>query len=156
MKKFLVLMLGICLYAGVARAETQKCFGKQAEVLDRLEENLDNCQIDYGQQWQTAEMLDAYDKAEECVRSVADEIFDLYYVRDNTKSKESFDRYVSAIRELGPSLAFGSDFAKENHLAEVYTLEAEGTVYFMMKDIVKSYLDKLRSECGERVEIEKD
>lgn len=154
MKKFLIA-IGLCLYVGSAWAETQKCFGKHADVLDRLEQNLNNCKIDYGQQWQTAEMLDAYDKAKECVRSVADEIFDLYYVRDNTKSKESFDRYVSAIRELGSSLAFGSDWAKENHLAEVYTLEAEGTVYFMVKDIVKSYLDKLRSECGERVEIEK-
>ena len=154
MKKFVLLILGICLFAGEVWAETQKCFGKQADVLDRLEQNLNNCKIDYGQQWQTADILGAYDKAEECVRSVADEIFDLYYVRDNTKSKESFDRYVSAIRELGSSLAFGSDWAKENHLAEVYTLEAEGTVYFMMKDIVKSYLDKLRNECEDRAEIE--
>lgn len=154
MKKIVQLVFGICLFIGNAYAEPQKCFGKQAEVLDGLERNLNNCKIDYGQQWQTADILGAYDKAEECVRSVADEIFDLYYVRDNTKSKESFDRYVSAIRELGSSLAFGSDWAKENHLAEVYTLEAEGTVYFMMKDIVKSYLDKLRSECGERVEID--
>ena len=155
MKKFLIA-IGLCLYVGSAWAETQKCFGKQAEVLDGLEQNLNNCKIDYGQQWQTAEMLNAYHKAEDCVKSVADEIFDLYYVRDNQKSKENFDKYVSAIRALSASLAFGSDWAKENHLAEVYTLEAEGDVYLMLKDMVKSYLDKLRNECEDRSEIEED
>ncbi len=147
MKKLLIIMLMSALSTLNAFANDVPCLSENNEDLNQLEQQLNNCKIDYGENYNTDEMLKAYTNAENCLKTVAYTIFDKYYTKKNLQSKEIFDTYIKAIRDLNYNLVQGSDWATDNKLAETYVLEAEGAIYTTLKGIILQYLNELRHEC---------
>lgn len=140
-------MFMLALSALSAFAKDVPCLSENNEDLNQLEQQLNNCKIDYGENYNTDEMLKAYKKAENCLKTVAYAIFDEYYTKKNIQSKEVFDKYVQAIRRLNYNIIQGSDWATDNHFAEVYVLEAEGAIQASLKEMILQYINELRHEC---------
>ena len=147
MKKLLIIMFVLALSTFNAFANDVLCLSENNENLNQLEQQLNNCKIDYGENYNTDEMLKAYTNAENCLKTVAYTIFDKYYTKKNLQSKEIFDKYVKAIKDFNYNLVQGSDWAIDNHFAEVYSLEAEGATYTTLKGIIFQYINELRHEC---------
>ena len=147
MKKLLVTVFMLALSALNAFANEASCLSENNEHLNQLEQQLNNCKIDYGENYNTDEMLKAYIKAENCLKTVAYTLFDKYYTKKKIQSKEIFDTHIKAVRDFNYNLIQGSDWAIDNHFAEVYILEAEGAIYTSLKDIILQYINELRHEC---------
>jgi len=147
MKKLLIIMFMLVLSSHSAFANDVPCLSENNEDLNQLEKQLNNCKIDYGENYNTDEMLKAYTNAENCLKTVAYTIFDKYYTKKNLQSKEIFDTYIKAIRDLNYNLVQGSDWAIDNHFAEVYSLEVKGATYTTLKGIILQYINELRHEC---------
>ena len=147
MKNFLIIMFVLALNSHSAFANDVPCLSENNEDLNQLEQQLNNCKIDYGENYNTDEMLKAYTNAENCLKTVAYTIFDKYYTKKNLQSKEIFDTYIKAIRDLNYNLVQGSDWAIDNHFAEVYSLEVKGATYTTLKGIILQYINELRHEC---------
>lgn len=140
-------MFMLVLSSHSAFANDVPCLSENNEDLNQLEQQLNNCKIDYGENYNTDEMLKAYTNAENCLKTVAYTIFDKYYTKKNLQSKEIFDTYIKAIRDLNYNLVQGSDWAIDNHFAEVYSLEVKGATYTTLKGIILQYINELRHEC---------
>jgi len=147
MKKLLIIMFMLVLSSHSTFANDVPCLSENNEDLNQLEQQLNNCKIDYGENYNTDEMLKAYTNAENCLKTVAYTIFDKYYTKKNLQSKEIFDTYIKAIRDLNYNLVQGSDWAIDNHFAEVYSLEVKGATYTTLKGIILQYINELRHEC---------
>ena len=134
-------------------ANDMECPLKKIESINQLEQKLNNCNIDYGKdEVQTSVMLEAYDRAINCLKAVAYEIFDKYYIHYNETSKKNFDSYVKATIDFNNNLIHHSDWGREHQLAEVYVLQSTGGAYSMVKDMVNKYIDELRFECNDMFE----
>jgi len=147
MKKLLIIVFMLVLSSHSTFANDVLCLSENNEDLNQLEQQLNNCKIDYGENYNTDEMLKAYTNAENCLKTVAYTIFDKYYTKKNLQSKEIFDTYIKAIRDLNYNLVQGSDWAIDNHFAEVYSLEVKGATYTTLKGIILQYINELRHEC---------
>ena len=147
MKKLIIIMFILILNTLNAFANEPLCLSEHNETLNQLEQQLNNCNVDYGDNYHTDEMLAAYTKAENCLKTVAYTIFDKYYTKKNLFSKEIFDNHIKIIRDFNYNLIQGSDWATDNKLAETYVLEAEGAIFASTKKIIIEYIDELRHEC---------
>lgn len=126
-----------------------RCYFDDSEIFKKLEQKLDNCVIDNKNEIQTLEILKAYDKAIDCSKAIAYEIFDKYYTHNNKLSKEHFDSYVNAVIGLNNNVIHHSDWAREHLRDEVYVLNAKRETYFMVKNAVNKYIKELRLECND-------
>ncbi len=138
-------------------ASEAKCPPEETEAITQLEQEINNCTVDYGDnEWRTAEMLKAYANAENCLKNVAYKIFDKYFVKYNNSIKENFDNYVNAVTSINYDIMQRSDWAGNIRMAEVFVLQAEGGVHFMIRSIVKEYLQEIRDECGDAYNFARD
>lgn len=87
---------------------------QESLAIDKLEQELNNCKVDYGDNASTADMNNATydDDAIDCVVGVAHKIFDTYYSSTAKESKERFDKLVTAIYDHSHHLVHESDFTK--------------------------------------------
>lgn len=133
-----------------------KCSFDDSEIFNKLRQKLDNCMVDYNKnKIQTLEILKAYDKAIDCSKTIAYEIFDKYYTHNNKLSKENFDSYVNAVIGLNNNVIHNSDWARKHQRNKVYVLEAKRETYFMVKDVVNKYIKELRIECSDAYQHDK-
>ncbi len=127
-----------------------RCSFDDSEIFERLGQKLDNCMVDYDKNAiKLSEILKAYDKAIDCSKAIAYEIFDKYYNHNNNLSKENFDSYVNAVIGLNNNVIHHSDWAREHRSGEVYILDAKRETYYMVKDVVNKYIKELRLECND-------
>lgn len=125
-----------------ANAQEGRCPADESLAIDKLEQELNDCAVvDYGKdEWQTSEMLKAYDRSIDCMQKVAHHIFDKYYTHYNASVKKNFDNYVSAATDISFDINQRSDMGRSIRLAEVYVLEAAGRTHFMVKNLVGEYI----------------
>ena len=147
MKKLLILIFTLALGSFNVFANELSCLSENNEDINQLEQQLNNCKVDYGKNYHTDEMLEAYKRSENCLKAVAYTIFDKYYTKKNIQSKKIFAEHIKIIRDFNYNLVQGSDWATNNHFAELYILEAEGAIYNTTKDVVLQYINELRHEC---------
>ena len=125
-----------------------RCSFDNSEIFKKLGQKLDNCAVNKSE-IQISEILKAYNKAIDCSKMIAYEIFDKYYTHNNKLSKENFDRYVNAVIGLNNNVIHHSDWAREYQRDEVYVLNAKRETYFMVKDVINKYIKELRLECND-------
>ena len=71
---------------------------QESLAIDKLEQELNNCKVDYGDNASTADMNNATYDAIDCVVGVAHKIFDTYYSSTAKESKEQFDKLRQSLR----------------------------------------------------------
>ena len=127
-----------------------RCAFEDLEEFNGIKKEFEGCLIDDSKnELRTAIMLEAYDKAIDCMKAVAYKIFDKYYTNNNKLSKENFENYVNATIKLNNNVIYNSDWAREHRSGEVYIIEAKREIYYMVKDVVNRYIKELRLECND-------
>ena len=102
---------------------------QESLAIDKLERELNNCKVDYGDNASTADMNNATYDAIDCVVGVAHKIFDTYYSSTAKESKERFDKLVTAIYDHSHHLVHESDFAKNVYTGTMYITSAIGCAH---------------------------
>ena len=127
-------------------AQEGRCPTDESLAIDNLEQEFNDCAVvDYGKdEWQTSEMLKAYDRSIDCMQKVAHHLFDKYYTHYNASVKKNFDNYVSAATDISFDINQRSDMGRSIRLAEVYVLEAAGRTHVMVKNLVKDYIKEIK------------
>jgi len=129
---------------------------QESLAIDKLEQELNNCKVDYGDNASTADMNNATydDDAIDCVVGVAHKIFDTYYSSTAKESKERFDKLVTAIYDHSHHLVHESDFTKNVYTGTMYITSAIGYAHSMIREIVKKYIKEVRFECADAHEFD--
>ncbi len=145
----------ICLFVSFdAYARESVCPADEILAIDRLEQELNNCTITYGDNASTADMNNAGYGAVDCTIGVAHKIFDVYYSSSAKESQERFNKLVTAIYDHSHHLTHESDFAKETYTGTMYTSMAIAKAHEMIREIVKKYIKEIRFECADAHEFD--
>ena len=117
--------------------------------IEKLEDDLQNCTVTYGDNATTSDMNIAVYSAADCAVKIAHQLFDAYYTTNAKESKEMFDNFVRHIYQHSHLITHHSDYAKENYTGTLYNSMAISRAESMIQDLTKSYLMQLKSECQE-------
>ncbi len=145
--KWLVLVCFLLSFN--ANAQAGHCPADESLAIDKLEQELNDCKITYGETPSTADMNNAAYNAVKCIVGVAHKIFDRYYATTAQESKDRFDKLVTAVYDHSHHLVHDSDFARETYTGTMYNTIAIGKAYVIMKEIVKDYIKEIRDECDD-------
>ena len=117
--------------------------------IEKLEDDLQNCTVTYGDNATTSDMNIAVYSAADCAVKIAHQLFYAYYTNNAKESKEMFDNFVRHIYQHSHLITHHSDYAKENYTGTLYNSMAISRAESMIQDLTKSYLMQLKSECQE-------
>ncbi len=141
MKK--ILFLSICFLGTPAFALDHNCIPH----IEKLERDFQNCTVEYGDNATTADINNASYNAAECAVNIAHQLIDTYYSNTAEDSKKQFDALVRQIYSYSHHLMQESDYASEHHIGTIYNQIAINKAEELIKDLTKSYIDALKSEC---------
>ena len=124
------------------------CQGNRAEQIKIIEQEFDKCLLDFPEGTDSnAVMINITKDKIECIKNVADMIFNVFYSSTKEEKQKQFEKYTKAVQEQSYNLEIGSDIGKHWHTSSFYELGAVNRSYVTIHNMIKDYIEYMKSEC---------
>lgn len=147
MKRWLCIFC--CFIVFISDAEAI-CQGDRAEQIKVIEQEFDKCLLDFPEGTDSnIVMINITEDRIKCIKNVADVIFDTFYYSTKEEKRKQFEKYIDAVQEQSYNLEMGSDIGKHWHTSSFYELGAVNHSYVTIYNMVKEYIQYIKSECDD-------
>lgn len=140
----------LCFFISFEVKAEVLCQGHRAEQIMVIEQEFDKCMLDFPEGTDSnVVMINITKDKIECVKNVADIIFDTFYSSTKEEKHKQFGKYMEAVQEQNYNLEIGSDIGKHWHTSSFYELGVLNRSYVAIHNMVKDYIKYMKSECDE-------